>query len=187
MLRPILMLSILLFVTSAAQAETTPLAAPGPTLAGYQIGMDFEEALQIRPLEQVQLRERSEDGRTAFAARFRTGERDETGYRGHLVFIEGELEKIFVSFPGHETDHILHRLKQVYGQPFRNETVMLTPIGIELDGRYCNWLIAGQTVELTFIEPLRQIQSQESNGFIALTTESYQDYLQQSAAKRETD
>ena len=128
----------LLLSTGMAQAEPEDIIHYNLSLAGYRIGMPFDDAAAVRPFQYIENKQDSADIPVTFAV-IEQVYIDGIETNLFLQFTDEVLFKIVIRFSPDEIEEISQRFKQALGEgkDLSREVINLT--GTKVQQTICQW------------------------------------------------
>lgn len=149
-LKPAILFLVILFAISLnVSSASDDLARFDLSIAGYSLGMTYDEASEVRPFEYAKEIESEVDitsemfagcAKKVFVDNF---EVDLCAY-----FVEGRIHKVIVRLPPPRAEEVYEFLKEAYGNAEDNSRVVLMPGGGEMKQTLYSWIFPEAKVDL---------------------------------------
>jgi hypothetical protein len=135
-----LLITTLFITTGVAQADPEEIVFYDLSLAGYRLGMSFDEAAEVRPFQYTQESRESTLDATVVDAFIDQVYLDGIETRLRLYFREGRASKIVVRFPPDEIDKMMHYFINALGACENRSRVLTNRSGAEIHQTVCQWI-----------------------------------------------
>lgn len=135
-----LLIATLLFTTGAAQANPEEVVLYDLSLAGYRLGMSFDEAAEVRPFQYTQQGRESTLDTPVVEAFIDQVYIDGIETRLRLYFRDGTASKIIVRFSPDEMDEMMQRFLNALGACENRSRVLTNRSGAEVHQTVCQWM-----------------------------------------------
>ena len=133
------LITTLLFTTGIAQAEPEDVVYFDLSLAGYRLGMTFDEAAEVRPFQYIQDNQENSDDIPAIEAFIDQVYIDEIETNLWLSFRTGEIANIFVRFSPDALEDVSRRFKKTLGKGENRSRAFTNHAGAEIQQTICQW------------------------------------------------
>ena len=132
-------ITALLISTGIAQAEPEDVVYFDLSLAGYRLGMTFDEAAEVRPFQYIRDNQENSDDVPVMDAYIDQVYIDDIETNLWLSFRSGEISKIIVRFSPDALEDMSRRFKQALGKGENRSKMFTDRNGAEIQQTICQW------------------------------------------------